>query len=197
VGALRGVHALGQPAEVVVEELSTGHRGRAPSAERPIGPLRERSRRSSPCGRFAVGCRRSKLRAVVEQFPSGSRSEASTAEADVGRSVDDLVQSQADLAQSRKDLAQSQGDLAQSRHDLAESRADLVAANELSDHLQEALRTSRQIGMAIGILMERHKLTAEQAFDQLREGSSRRNVKLRDIAEQLLFTGEDPTQITA
>jgi phage terminase Nu1 subunit (DNA packaging protein) len=134
---------------------------------------------------------------VVEQFPSDSESETSIAGADVGRSVDDLVQSQADLAQSRKDLAQSQADLAQSRHDLAESRADLVAANELSDHLQEPLRTSRQIGMAIGILMERHKLTAEQAFDHLRVGSSRRNVKLRDIAEQLLFTGEDPTQINA
>ncbi|MCZ2830332.1 ANTAR domain-containing protein [Modestobacter sp. VKM Ac-2986] len=44
--------------------------------------------------------------------------------------------------------------------------------------------------MAMGILMERYGLTAEQAFDGLRDLSQRRNVKLREVAEQLVFTGE-------
>ena len=56
--------------------------------------------------------------------------------------------------------------------------------------LQRALATSRQIGMAMGILMERHRLTPEQAFDRLRDLSQRRNVKLRDLADQVVYTGD-------
>jgi AmiR/NasT family two-component response regulator len=41
--------------------------------------------------------------------------------------------------------------------------------------------------------MERHRLTAGAAFDRLREASQRRNVKLRDIADQVIETGQDPT----
>ena len=48
--------------------------------------------------------------------------------------------------------------------------------------------------MAMGILMERHRFTEEQAFDQLRDLSQRRNVKLRDLAEQMIYTG-DPDQL--
>jgi AmiR/NasT family two-component response regulator len=44
--------------------------------------------------------------------------------------------------------------------------------------------------MAVGILMERHRLTTDQAFGFLRDLSQRENVKLRDIAEQILYTGE-------
>jgi len=38
--------------------------------------------------------------------------------------------------------------------------------------------------------MERHRLTEDQAFDRLRELSQRRNVKLRDLAEQIIYTGD-------
>ncbi|MCF6506874.1 ANTAR domain-containing protein [Blastococcus sp. MG754426] len=44
--------------------------------------------------------------------------------------------------------------------------------------------------MAMGILMERHRMTQAQAFDHLRDLSQRRNVKLRDVAEQIIYTGE-------
>ena len=50
--------------------------------------------------------------------------------------------------------------------------------------------SNRRIGMAVGILMERHRLTEEQAFDRLRDLSQRRNVKLRDLAEQMIYTGD-------
>lgn len=46
--------------------------------------------------------------------------------------------------------------------------------------------------MAMGILMERHKLSAEQAFDRLRSISSQRNVKLPVVAEKILYTGDSP-----
>jgi AmiR/NasT family two-component response regulator len=73
---------------------------------------------------------------------------------------------------------------------LAQARSDLAAAIAHAEALQRALISNRQIGMAMGILMERHRLTAEQAFDRLRDLSQRSNVKLRDVAEQLISTGE-------
>jgi AmiR/NasT family two-component response regulator len=42
--------------------------------------------------------------------------------------------------------------------------------------------------MAMGILLAHH-LTEEQAFDALRQESMRRNVKLRDLAEEVIYTG--------
>ena len=58
--------------------------------------------------------------------------------------------------------------------------------------LREALRTRQTIGEAVGILMERLKLTSEQAYDVLVAASQGRNVKLRDLAEHISTTGENP-----
>ena len=41
-----------------------------------------------------------------------------------------------------------------------------------------------------GILMERLRITPEDAFDTLRRSSQRLNVKLREIAQKLAETGE-------
>ena len=45
------------------------------------------------------------------------------------------------------------------------------------------------IGQAMGILMERHRITASQAFDLMVHVSQRSNVKLRAIADELVRTG--------
>jgi hypothetical protein len=63
-------------------------------------------------------------------------------------------------------------------------------------HLATALTTSRQIGVAVGILMSERGLTYEQAFDQLREASQHLNVKLRDVAAEVRYTGTLPTEPT-
>ena len=55
-----------------------------------------------------------------------------------------------------------------------------------------ALRTREVIGEALGILMERERISANQAFDILRRASQHLNIKLRDIAQDLVETGEDP-----
>ena len=60
------------------------------------------------------------------------------------------------------------------------------------ENLQTALRASRQIGVAIGILMSRHLVTYEEAFAQLAEASQLLNRKVRDIAEEVAVTGELP-----
>jgi len=61
-----------------------------------------------------------------------------------------------------------------------------------SANLAEALTTSRQIGMALGILMAVHKITAEHAFDLLRNTSQQLQRKLRDVAQEVTETGSLP-----
>jgi GAF domain-containing protein len=63
------------------------------------------------------------------------------------------------------------------------------SARELSDNLQAALENRAVIDQAKGILIERHKLTVDQAFEMLAQASMATNRKLRDIAEQLVRTG--------
>lgn len=65
-------------------------------------------------------------------------------------------------------------------------------AGETADNLQKALESRAVIEQAKGILIERHKLTADQAFEALATVSMSRNVKVRDIAEHLVVTGELP-----
>jgi GAF domain-containing protein len=57
------------------------------------------------------------------------------------------------------------------------------------DNLERALRTSRQIGMAMGILMATHKVTEDQAFGLLRIASQSTHRKLSDLAAGVAETG--------
>jgi GAF domain-containing protein len=68
-------------------------------------------------------------------------------------------------------------------------RADLQSQNL---NLQAALISRELIGQAQGILMERERVSAEQAFDILRRASQHLNEKLRDVAQTLVETGESP-----
>ncbi|MBM9475575.1 GAF and ANTAR domain-containing protein [Nakamurella flavida] len=54
--------------------------------------------------------------------------------------------------------------------------------------------TRQLVGRAEGILMERHRVTAEHAFQMLVRVSQHRNVKLRDVADRLVHSGrlDDP-----
>jgi signal transduction histidine kinase/DNA-binding response OmpR family regulator len=66
----------------------------------------------------------------------------------------------------------------------------LVQAQHTATHLQVALTTNRQIGVAVGVLMSREKVTSERAFDLLRIRSNQTNRKLRDVAEEVVLTGQ-------
>lgn len=65
----------------------------------------------------------------------------------------------------------------------------LAHAEHRADKLQQAVHSNRRIGMALGIIMGRRGLTEAQAFRTLREQSNERNVKIRDLAEQIIYTG--------
>jgi GAF domain-containing protein len=57
-------------------------------------------------------------------------------------------------------------------------------------NLLEALATRQVIGQAMGIIMAREHCGSEDAFDVLRKVSQRTNVKLRDIAAEILRVTE-------
>jgi hypothetical protein len=61
----------------------------------------------------------------------------------------------------------------------------LAYAHEIQN-LNEAVRTRKTIGQAIGIVMERYALTDERAFAFLARLSQNGNVKLRVVAEQIV-----------
>jgi GAF domain-containing protein len=56
-------------------------------------------------------------------------------------------------------------------------------------NMRRAMASRSVIEQAKGILMERYKITSEQAFTLLTHASQRSNVKLRDVAEELTATG--------
>jgi GAF domain-containing protein len=60
----------------------------------------------------------------------------------------------------------------------------------LTEHLREALESRDVIGQAKGILMARRGCTPEAAFEALRKVSQHRNIKLRDVAEQVVYLGD-------
>ena len=68
-------------------------------------------------------------------------------------------------------------------------RRDLDTVRQQADDLQAALESDRSIGMAIGILVVTRQLTDDAAFDCLRQVSSRRNVGLRLVAEEVVYEG--------
>jgi GAF domain-containing protein len=76
----------------------------------------------------------------------------------------------------------------------AEAIAELFAAHaaialgnaHARETLNEALQSRKVIGQAIGILMERYEMNDERAFAFLVRASSHSNLKLRDIAQELV-----------
>ena len=67
-----------------------------------------------------------------------------------------------------------------------------LGATEQEATLRQAMGTRETIGQAVGILVERYKVTPTQAFALLVRTSQHRNIKLRDVATRLIETGEDP-----
>lgn len=58
--------------------------------------------------------------------------------------------------------------------------------HHVSETLQAGLESNREIGQAIGLVMAFHKITALEAFEMLRKSSQDTNMKLNQIAQQLI-----------
>lgn len=59
-------------------------------------------------------------------------------------------------------------------------------------NLERAIDSHRAIGQAVGILVERHRITPGQAFQKLRGASQARNIRLRELARRVIDTGLEP-----
>jgi hypothetical protein len=88
-------------------------------------------------------------------------------------------------------------------NETSEAMANLIAihgaaavgkatAETKSRNLLVALKNSREIGVAMGIIMAYEKVTREQAFDLLRIASQHTHRKLADIAAEVADTGALP-----
>jgi GAF domain-containing protein len=64
------------------------------------------------------------------------------------------------------------------------------ATAQRREQLVQAVATRDLIGQAKGILMERFKITSDQAFHLLVQASQHTNQKLRDVADRLVASGE-------
>ena len=74
---------------------------------------------------------------------------------------------------------------------VALSNVDTVQeARDQAEHMRAAMASRAGIEQAKGILMERYKVTADEAFRLLTAVSMRTNRKVRDLAEDLVLTGE-------
>lgn len=61
-----------------------------------------------------------------------------------------------------------------------------VAKGEDSASLRRGLLSNREIGKAVGMLMLLHDMTEDQAFDLLRRHSQALNIKLADVAREVI-----------
>ncbi len=86
--------------------------------------------------------------------------------------------------------------LASAYADHAALAMDRAAVILKAENLEAGLVSNRQIGAATGVLMARHSLTYETAFDLIKYTSHRTDQKLREVADEVLFTGELPDRPT-
>ena len=75
----------------------------------------------------------------------------------------------------------------------ARTRVDLKTSEDLN-HFRIGMMSRAYIEQAKGILMERHKIKEDEAYTILTHASQRTNMKLRDVAAELVQTGAVPSR---
>jgi GAF domain-containing protein len=74
----------------------------------------------------------------------------------------------------------------------ASHAAVALSGAQTEDNLRKAMTSRDVLGQAKGILMERYKLTSDQAFHTLALASQQANRKIIEVAEELCETGSMP-----
>jgi hypothetical protein len=65
-----------------------------------------------------------------------------------------------------------------------------VMARDVAANLADTLQGNREIGVAMGVLMHRHRVTREQAFDLLRLASQESGTPLSEVATAVADAGD-------
>lgn len=93
----------------------------------------------------------------------------------------------AEEAHTRADASEAQSVL--DRDMIAALQRDGVLSQEHRAQMEEALKSSRKIGAAVGIIMASRDLSEDEAFAVLQTASQRSNRKLRELATELVESG--------
>lgn len=83
-------------------------------------------------------------------------------------------------------------------HSLAQAVDRIVLVDRFRQdeaNLERAVESHRLVGQAMGILIERHRILSEEAFEVLRRASQDHNVKLREVARRVIETGAEPDDV--
>jgi hypothetical protein len=166
--------------------------GEPSQLQRQIDDLRERVARN-----------RADLDALESRADAAHhRADASEARADKSEARADDSEARADAAEGRAESREARDDAYRARVAALEARldvneevlAELQSAGLVKDdqvvHLQEALRSSRLIGAAIGIIMATRKVSQVEAFAMLSRGSQNTNRKVLVLADEVVSTGD-------
>ncbi|GAB3278648.1 GAF and ANTAR domain-containing protein [Sinomonas notoginsengisoli] len=62
----------------------------------------------------------------------------------------------------------------------------LADSEEIAQHRALAMQSRTIIDMAVGVIMAQNRCSADEAFDVLRRASNNRNIKLREVAADLV-----------
>jgi hypothetical protein len=124
---------------------------------------------------------------IAESHRAAARADASQARADASEARADA--SDARALEDRDRITDLEARAEVDRELLAELQAEGLLNREHVEQLKEALRTSRTIGAAIGIIMANRAVDERGAFSVLRKASSLENRKLRLVAEDVVLTG--------
>jgi hypothetical protein len=108
---------------------------------------------------------------------------------DVQRQIDALTSR---MGRNEDEIAELHAEADVDRNLVAELQADGLLDRAHVGHLETALKTSRRIGTAIGILMASQHFTEIEAFDALVRASQQANRKLNEIANDVVESGELP-----
>ncbi|WP_460458138.1 ANTAR domain-containing protein [Angustibacter peucedani] len=112
---------------------------------------------------------------------SDRRADASDARADAH---------EAETANDRERITMLEKRAEIDRELMAELQAEGVLSKQNAANLEEALRSSRTIGAAIGIVMAERRVGEDEAFGVLKKASSVTNRKLRLVADDVVQTGD-------
>ncbi|MFW5468904.1 ANTAR domain-containing protein [Knoellia sp. CPCC 206435] len=131
----------------------------------------------------------------MSEPPSASESEAVQAAVAELRLRADRADERALVSEGRADMARERADQLEDRvdvhqHLITELQHEGLLAREHAEHLEQALRSARLIGSAVGMVMADRKVSEDVAFKTLTRASQNTNVKLRLVAEAIVRTGD-------
>ncbi|HET7691302.1 MAG TPA: ANTAR domain-containing protein [Nocardioidaceae bacterium] len=119
------------------------------------------------------------------------RADTSDQRADASQDRADAIELRADLAEARADKSDLRLDDIETRamvdrDMIAELQRDGILSQKHAQEMEEALKSSRIIGAAMGIIMGSRNVTQDEAFAVLQKASANSNRKLRELAKELV-----------